>query len=110
MNPLDDTRKEKEVVTCTGFEPAIFCLKDRGLGHLVEHVEAGKHGAASRNRTCIPELEAPRPDPLDDSCVVEAVRVELTSLRLKGEYSTVELRFRIWCVRPDSNRGWDCSL
>ena len=53
-----------------------------------------RHGAASRNRTCIPELEAPRPDPLDDSCVVEAVRVELTSLRLKGEVSSIELRFR----------------
>ena len=53
-----------------------------------------KRGAASRNRTCIPELEAPRPDPLNDSCVVEAVRVELTSLRLKGEVSAIELRFR----------------
>ena len=38
LNPLDDTRKS--VVTCTGFEPVIFCLKDRGLGHLVEHVIA----------------------------------------------------------------------
>ena len=26
------------VATCTGLEPVIFCLKDRGLGHLVEHV------------------------------------------------------------------------
>jgi hypothetical protein len=41
---------------------------------------------------------------------VEAVRVELTSLRLKGEVSAIELRFRNWCVRPDSNRGWDLSL
>ena len=28
------------VATCTGLEPVIFCLKDRGLGHLVEHVIA----------------------------------------------------------------------
>jgi hypothetical protein len=28
----------REMVTCTGFEPVIFCLKDRGLGQLVEHV------------------------------------------------------------------------
>lgn len=46
-----------------------------------------EYGAASRNRTCIPELEAPRPDPLNDNCVVEAVGIELTSLRLRGEVS-----------------------
>lgn len=39
LNPLDDTRK---MVTCTGFEPVIFCLKDRGLGQLVEHVMTQK--------------------------------------------------------------------
>ncbi len=78
----------------------IFCLKDRGLGHLVEHVLALNPEAASRNRTCIPELEAPRPDPLDNGCVVEAVGLEPTSLRLKGECSDFELRFRTLVRSP----------
>ena len=62
-----------------------------------------RNGAASRNRTCIAELEAPRPDPLDDSCVVEAVGLEPTSLRLKGEVSDLELRFRNWCAGGELN-------
>lgn len=58
-------------------------LKNRGL----EPLRPVPHGAAGESRTHVFGLEDRSPCPLDDGCMVEAVRIELTSLRLKVWFS-----------------------
>ena len=57
LNPLDDTRKTSESGDVYGIRTRDLLLERQRTWPTSQT----RHGAASRNRTCIPELEAPRP-------------------------------------------------